>query len=126
MTETLILKTEITVTEEDIDDIMCTALEGGINHWAVSATCERTDHIDYTHEALSQGSPITIKVFDEQREEHVLTKEKFMKGLQKAADEGRLYWQDPGDGLELDVGAIDAEIADVIVQYAIFGDIVYG
>lgn len=112
----------VQLTEEDIDNIMCAALEGGITGW-----CGRTDVVgeylhEWPHEQISAGG--TLLIYDAEGDEvWELTLEKFLAGFQ--------LWLKAG-GCEritdnrIDVSDIDGYEADYIVQYALFGDVIFG
>ena len=122
----------IKVTGEDIEDIMCTALEGGINYWA---DYDRNDeeylpYMDYDDEPFSElcakilmnGGRFWLISLDEY---FSFTLDKLMTGIQRWIDGGYdMYGAVDGD--ELDCGNIDSECADCIIQLALFGEIVYG
>ena len=121
----------IKVTEEDIKDIMCTALEGGINYWA---HYDRNDeeylpYIDYDDEPFSElCTRILLSggwVWLIGEDYNCLTLDKLMTGIQRWIDGGYDMYG-AVDGEELDCGSIDSECADCIVQLALFGEIVYG
>lgn len=124
----------VIVTEEDVDDIMCAALEGGIVYWCNSAKVPADKMVaSWGHEQIARGGELKIHVCepfdDEDTEWYTLNKEKFMKGLE-------MYLQNPGyECLEKDVSnkcytidttCIDAGCADMIIQYALFGEEVFG
>ena len=119
------IKENIVVTPKDIDDIMSTALEGGINYW-----CDKVETIGdclgkYASEQIARGGILRLHDSEENKI-YELTIDKLLNGI-KLAYVGRHYslynWC---NGRELDTCQIDAEIADVIVQFALFGEIVYG
>ena len=124
----------IKVTEEDIEDIMCTALEGGINYWA---DYDRNDeeylpYIDYDDEPFSElCTKILLDggwvwLIDSYKDTYYpLTIDKLMTGIQRWIDGGYDMYG-AVDGEELDCGNIDSECADCIIQLALFGEIVYG
>lgn len=113
----------VRVTGEDIDDIMVSALEGGIAYW-----CERCEVVGgyrgtYASEQISRGG--TLILHDEDGG-HVLTLETFLRGLRMWLElpDTSLACIDGGDHMDTD--AIDAEAADCIVQLALFGEVIYG
>ena len=119
------------VTEEDIEDIMCTALEGGINYWA---HYDRSDeeylpYKDYDDEPFSELctrillSGGWVWLIDE--DYNCLTLDKLLTGIQRWIDGGYDMYG-AVDGEELDCGSIDSECADCIIQLALFDDVVYG
>ena len=115
----------ITVTSEDIDDIMATAREGGINYWCDKATVVGNYLGEFASEQIARGG--TLKLHDaEENKNHLLTRDGLLKGIKMAIENN--YFTDYGwhNGKELDTCNVDAEVADVIIQLAIFGDVVYG
>ena len=122
---TLKVTIEIPVTEQDMDDIMCTALEGGINHW-----CDQVEILGEclgksASEHISHGGTLKLYGAEEVNGESKwwLSQETFLKGLQMWLDDGvKLKMRDSG----LDTSDIDAEDADCIIQYALFGELVFG
>lgn len=121
------------VTDEDIDDIMVSALEGGINYWCDVAKVEESNRVSaWGHEQIARGGSLKLHViepFDNDGTEwYELTKEKFLNGLKR-------YLRTPGmeittlpsgNHMGLDTGQIDANGADEIIQFALFGEVVYG
>ena len=132
---------KIKVTSSEIDNIMCTAIEGGINYWCdgyygsggdFSLLPENQVEIKYEWEHLVYGGYLTMTEdtsdldssnFDKDGNllingmTHKLDQEKFMKGLQ--------MWIDKHHVTTIDTGDIDADDADCIVQYALFGELKY-
>lgn len=144
---------QVIVTDQDIDDILCTAVEGGINYW-----CEYYNGhppfdedgnqismvLDYNYEYLSRGGSLTLVV----KKDHipdprgkdndlisttrVLSKSTFKKGVElyinKYAPE-LIRHKRNGDGknvYKLELGSLDAGDCDNIVQFACFGEVRYG
>ena len=114
----------VKLTDEDIDNIVCTALEGGITYWCSSAEVVGGDYLgEYASDQISRGG--SLRLYDaEEGKVYELTKSQFINGFAEACRDGYLNNAFEGDGF--DTGEIDAEIADVIVQYALFGEVVYG
>lgn len=119
----------IKVTDEDIDDIMCTALEGGINYW-----CRRADVVgdylgEYASEQISRGGQ--LKLYEAEDDgEFLLNKEHILSGILQyvlCPDSSYRILREGVDGFYLlECGMIDAEVADSIIQYGLFNEIVYG
>lgn len=118
---------QIVVTGEDIDDIMVSALEGGITYWCDKAKVDGSSLGEYASEQISRGGTLILHDMEEDRNE-LLTKEKLLQGI-------RMYAEQPKHGdifevmdheLHIDCGMVDAEVADAIIQYAIFSEIFYG
>jgi hypothetical protein len=120
----------VSITDENVQDIIDTAAYGGITYWAIEPS--QTDFADAPEDAVA-----TIKD-GEDGKVYYLTAEQIRKAYRALLkNEPRLVgpevhgyikdsWTDrtPEDGI--DAGHIDADAADVIVQVACFGEIVYG
>lgn len=127
-----VVRAEMTVhlTSQDIDDIMVSALEDGICYWCDRVVVEGAYLGEYASEQISRNGTLKIHVsepFDKQNTEwYELDIEKFMQGFRLWLENGGdRYGAVRGDG-KVDYGAIDAECADAIIQYALFGELVYG
>lgn len=117
---------EVSLTQQDIDDIMVAALEGGINYWVCEAeVVEEKRRGDWGHEQIARGGALILHDA-ESSDKWELNLEKFLNGvklwIQNGDDE---YHALQKDGT-LDVCKIDAGMADMIVQYALFGEVVFG
>ena len=114
-----------TVTPQDIDDIMVTALEGGIDYWCRKAEVVGEYLGEYASDQISRGGSLIL--YDAESSDYwELDLEKLLYGIQKAIEDN---WFDDYDWYvdgELDCCQIDAEVADTIVQLALFDDIVFG
>ena len=108
------------ITNEQIDDLVVCALEGGINYWCGKAvvTKEPTEKYEFASDVISIGGVLTIT--DDCGDKHELTKEKFLKGLEKTIEH---YEFNDAEDLH---DNHDAETADVLLQFALFDEIVYG
>lgn len=119
------IKESLIVTEEDIDDIMTSALEGGITYWCNKAEVVGDYLGEYASEQIARGGKLWLYDIEEGGY-YELTLEKLLKGI-KLAHLGRYYsnycWC---NGLKLDTCQIDAEVADVIIQLALFDEVIYG
>ncbi|WP_304430164.1 hypothetical protein [Faecalibaculum rodentium] len=120
------IEMDVSLTQQDIDDIMVTALEGGINYWCGSAkVVEEKRCSEWGHEQIARGGALILHDA-ESSDKWELNLEKFLTGvklwLQNNEDR---YGAVASDGT-LDPGEVDAEMADLIVQYALFGKPVFG
>lgn len=108
---------------EFLSDVLCIAMEGGIDYWAEVRKLERAADIyaglevrdNEDHEApwhyvgrQALRSAINTIIHD--------------RGASVRSDIRRCVYS---AWIELDASEIDAEAADVIVQFAAFGEIVY-
>lgn len=114
----------VVLKPEDIDDIMVTALEGGITYWCDEAEVVGGYLGKYASEQISRGG--TLRLHDaESSDVWDLTRDKFIEGVKLwledgACDTGALI------GSKIDTGSIDAECADAIIQFALFGEVTFG
>ena len=112
------------LTQEDIDDIVCTALEGGINYWCRKAEVVEDNYYgEYASEQISRGG--SLRLYDrEEKKTYVLTLDKLLKGI-------KLYLEDYYDSYcivdgKIETSMVDAPASDSMVQYAVLGELVYG
>lgn len=112
------------LTEEDIDDIMDAAFYG-INYWCGEAEIVGERLGDYASEQISRGG--TLKLYDAESDDvWELTLEKFLNGFKLWVTNGDdEYGALQSDGT-VDTGEIDSAMADMIIQYALFDEIVFG
>lgn len=120
-----------TISEEDISDLFSAAWNGGINYWAVDyklpedfvPSPKNECLVEKMTECIKLGG--TVKIAEDPEEEgnsedfkwYDLTLETLTKGFE-------LYFARPDATTE--VGDWDSEVSDIIMQYALFGEIVYG
>lgn len=115
----------ITVTEEDVENLLVTAIEGGIDYW-----CEGIEFGEdrpngepcstWTAKQLIKGR--LVKIRDEDGW-HSLSIERFIAGITRFLGETSDS-VDVEDG-RLDTTCIDACDADAIIQYSLFDKLVY-
>ena len=115
----------INVTEEDIDDIMCSALEGGITYWCYKAKVVGDYLGEYASEQISRGG--VLKLYDSENGDiYELTLEALLNGIRLAIQNDYYAEYEWHYGDKLDCCQIDANVADCIVQCALFGEVIYG
>ena len=116
---------------EDINDLVTTALEGGINYWCRKAVAkldknksylgiseEDLPNVHFASDAIGYGG--TLVLYDaESDDKWKLTSEKMLKGI-------KMYCEDNNENLSFLLDNHDANTADSIIQYALFDEIVYG
>ena len=131
------IKKTFNITDEQLDEIMCTALEGGITYWCDEAKVVGDYLGEYAHEQIARGGQLILSDSEEGKT-YELNKEKLLKGLE-------LYLTNGGDAeiasreivdtaevaaatyeYTIDTCEVDAVVADEIVQYGLFGDVIYG
>lgn len=119
----------IDLTAQDIDDIMVSALEGGINYWCKRVVVQGDFLGEYASEQVSRGGSLAVwlyEPFEGNKTIYILDVEKFLTGFKLwIENNGDCYGAvDLSDG-SVDCGQIDAGCADEIIQYALFGKTVF-
>lgn len=117
---------EIVITQEDVDDIMSTALDSSI----LQCWCSEVNVVgrylgEYASEQISRGGELELYEIEEETYRS-LTLENFKTGLLKYFSEDYMPVSRRYDGTwGVDPGMIDEVAADEIIQYALFEEIVY-
>ena len=120
---------KIGLTEEDISDILCACIEGGSNYWAqIQNIGEQWDEVE---EELPEDHTIVdciMKLWDKEyplqivdvsdANEYSIEFSDFISAIQSVIDDGT--W---GSG---DIFDVDGYVGDCIMQYATFGEVIYG
>lgn len=111
------VKNKFDLSIENLDDILVTAFEGGINYW-----CNRVEIIKgkgaYASDIVANGG--TVRLYDmESDESWELSRRSLVRGVQIFCNENGIMSAD--DLMEV----MDADVADVIVQLAIFEEVVF-
>jgi hypothetical protein len=119
-----------------LSDILVTAVEGGINYWARVAEPVFAPHPDNRHNRLLVAVKVTDVDGGRDFQRLDLTLKEIHQGIASLFDvnSDTAYAARPDivESVRLavetgqDAGEIDAEGADVIVQVALFGEVVYG
>ena len=127
------MKIDIDVPDEKIAYALCSAFEGGINYWAKRyethcgdvTTAAKPWGDEYTPYYVSfpftPGASVSIEVEEGDKKPRLLTRESLAAGLKVMAEK---YPKHFGDLLS--ESNQDATTGDVLVQCAVFGEIVYG
>ena len=115
-----------------IDDIMCGALEGGINYWCDEAKVMGGYLGEYGSEQIARGGKLRLHLpepFDKDDTEYYeLDLEKFKKGVELWAitPVGCNCLEQIDGKIRFDTCNADAIVCDAIIQYALFGDVIFG
>lgn len=120
---TLKIQVTVEITEEQIKDVLVTALEGGSNYWYeldIKAP-KGTPYEDYITQQVISGESIPVYDIEDEDEDRVplgfINLENMERGFY-------LYSKDRDLVYLLDGG--DAEDADMWFQFTVMGEIVYG
>lgn len=114
-------------SEQDLFDLVCTALNGGISYWA-GVDCRTPEWKNVKGNGLEEKffnillNGGTVTLYDDTEEkyddgQYFIDLELLKDGIRITIEEGQ--W----DG---DMDEHDAETADCVFQNAIFGELVYG
>ena len=111
----------IGLTRQDIDDIMSTALDS-ICYWCRKAEVVGEYLGEYASDQISRGGVLVL--YDaESPDWWELNREKFLNGVKLYFENGCHVQVEDGC---IDTGDIDANDADCIIQFALFGEVVFG
>lgn len=113
---------DVDLSQQDIDDIMVAALEGGINYWCREAEVVGEYLGEYASDQISRGGSLILHDA-ESSDKWELTRDKFLNGVKLYFEHG---CEVPVEDNAIDTCGIDACAADSIVQYALFGKLVFG
>lgn len=116
---------EIEVTDQDIDDMMVTALEGGITPWCSEAEVVGEYLGQYASEQISRGGKLILHDA-ESDDKWELDKTKFLNGLTRWIQNSSNMMCAVDDDGRIDAGNIDAGDIDEIIQIAVMGEVVFG
>lgn len=112
------------IDAECVDGVVCTAFDGDyggcwywIEHFSIAK--EPTEKAEFMTDIISRGGAYRMKVEDE---EYTFDLNALQRGFEKYAK----WCMQTGRELLTDAGDIDATEADIIVQFGVFGDIIYG
>ena len=114
---------QFTLTGYDIENIVVAALEGGVGYWAIldNTTSDWTNKprglpvSQYATQLLLEEKPMRFIDVGNEMGRLELTLRKFLNGMEQ-------YMQ---YGASKDINDVDAVAADMIFQYALFGEVVY-
>lgn len=117
---------EIVITQEDVDDIMSTALDSSmLQCWCSEVNVVGRYLGEYASDQISRGGELELYEIEEETYRS-LTLENFKTGLLKYLSEDCMPVARRYDGTwGVDPGMIDEIAADEIIQYALFEEIVY-
>ncbi len=113
---------KVELTQEDIDDIVAGALEGGITYWCCKAEVVGEYLGEYASDQIARGGSL-ILYDNESDDKWELTLEKMLTGIGLWLESGGCSALEDG---KLDLCEVDGEADDCIVQYALFGDVIFG
>ena len=112
-------------SDEDLQDIVISAIEGGIGYWAcLDNTTEAWKDkpkgmpvSEWAYEILKKGGKLKFVDAEDDEAEYEIDWDSFIIGI-KSAISAHIW-----DG---EIDNVDSIIADSIFQYAIFGELTFG
>lgn len=109
------------ITKQQVADLVVTALEGGSNDWLGGCEPPYMTRKDYAN-ADNYGDRMVHRTFsvDEDEETYVFDRIAIRRGLALMANQFPTAFKD------LVEDNADAETADIFMQCALLGDVVYG
>lgn len=111
---------EVEVSDERIKDVLIGAFEGGSNYWYWITD---QSHKGHPADVIMDHEDGWVKIKDDEEGcmgEFTLTKQALYDGLQKMANQYAFHFNDVMEEND------DAVTADVLLQMALFGELVYG
>ena len=130
------IQINLTVTDQFLRDVLCTACEGGSNYWAHFKSLET-----FAGQFGKEWQKVRVTEYEDgekKHAQHVIGLEEMREGVRrmiardftKTESHAIPYSKSAGEVLiavvEDDAGNIDADLADLILQCACLGHIVYG
>lgn len=126
---------DVEIDKCDLRDIMITALEGGITYWADATkpvgewlgkdSCDHVANGGILKIHLTEGA-----IDDSNKTWYEIDKAKLLKGIKMYLDDPETPFGILRDGTcgecHLELCEVDGAVADIIIQYALFGEVVFG
>ena len=128
-TDTTVINYSVPISDELIEDILCSAFEGGITYWANNVSCHNREDMKkvggWKHEYLTKTKLKDAKLIIHTIEggQVAFRKKSIIDALQKMDTPEYKYTKALNRILN---GQWDADDADIVVQTACFGEVVYG
>lgn len=113
------------ISQQELEDMLTTAFEGGSNYWCSSIRITKTNQEipeqEFLSEDIASGRVMEISVHDnEGGKQYLVTREKLIQAFQLMADQEPRHFQDFAEENS------DAITGDVWFQLAVFGRTIYG
>ena len=136
MSENVIVQIPVELDDEFFEDVVCTMLEGGSNYWVDTIDIDHPDGkkpkgvpvSTWAADALNKGGNVTIYPIEEEDGVVTINRENLVAGVKQLIDEHPNWIAVTYDHKKnhIDFGSMDADDADAILQYAVFGDLIFG
>ena len=123
-----VINHRVEISDEMIEDILCSAFEGGSTYWATNVSCKDKEDMKkvggYKSEYLTRTKlKDAVMYIHTEDNKYPITKKSIIDALQKM--------DDPENGCTKALGRIldetyDSGDTDLVLQMACFGEVVYG
>lgn len=126
------ITTEHVFSIEEINDLIVGALEGGINYWCGSArikkmpdksffgvAIEDQDKVELASDVVGYGGTLILRDVEDPTEKWELNIEKMLNGI-------KMHCTNTNRSPKELIDDYDVDDCDCIIQYALFGELVYG
>ena len=130
MSEMNIINRRLEISDELIEDLICSAFEGGSTYWADNVSCEDKEDMKkvggWKHEYLTRTKKKDAVLFIHDMfdgKKYPITKKSIIDALQKMDDPKNSCTKALGRILDM---TYDAGDADLVLQMACFGEVIYG
>jgi hypothetical protein len=136
MSENIILQVSVELDDEFFDYLICDMFEGGSNYWIDKVSIDHPDGkkpngvpmSEWASGALNKGGSLTILPQEWDDGACTINKANIVTGLKMWVanyPDSVTFCREHGKNC-IDAGNIDANESDRILQYAIFGELVFG
>ena len=128
------VKKTFELTDDDITDIVVTALEGGIGYWACLDN-SGPEYMDAPEDEtvsetvarlLLNGEEVHFFDNEDDGTTYVITLDAIKEAIQQYIEEGYDAYSNAFAGMVPEIEQVDANVADIIFQLAIFKEVVFG
>lgn len=132
MNDTFKLELTVVITDEDIDDLMSNAMDS-VGYW-----CKKAEVVDgylgeYASEQISRGGTLRFypiePITNDAPKCYELTRKKLVNAIadfvNNTVDNGGILEWDSCGNARIDIGQVDGYDSDVIIQNALFGEVVF-
>ena len=129
MSDKNIINRRLEISDELIEFILCGAFEGGSTYWATNVSCKDKEDMKKvggwkdTYLTRTKLKDAVMYIHTIEDDKHPITKKSIIDALQKMDTPEYKYTKALNRLLN---GDWDSDDADIVVQTACFGEVVYG
>ena len=114
------------ISKQTLSDVICAGIEGGIQYWADIMNVTAPEKVTFPEATklltacMNKGGVVHIADVEDESEQWELTYEKLKAGLEVMKTKYPWHYKN------ITSDNADAETGDVLIQCALFGEIVFG